>query len=244
MHVFDGERKAAEDVVRAYRSSVEGRKRCPMPRMPGKPGPLSQVNQLVRLEAALRHDHRAIGNDPTDKLLSRGSGELKPYWLAFYRVLLAHALSRAGRHEVAGQVADELPSYFKMSVVQHLQRIKSAESEKSSAAGLPLFPEPSVPDAPSRARDAIAAAFAPTVDDERRARDELHAICKSIEAQQGRHMLRSEYEEVERRLITQRPISLAARSEPGAPGSPSDRAKLALAEVEKVLSDIRQSPAK
>ena len=244
MHVIDGQRESAEKVVRAFRSSPKGQRRLPMPPMPTEPAPLSQVNELVRLEAALRHDHDALTTDSADVLLSRGTKELETYWIAFYRVLLTHALTKARRNNVAAQVANQLPPYFHMPVVQQATAAPKVGSPRPIASPSPLFPELAVEIDSASARLApVAAAFALTVDEERRAQDELHAICRSLEAKQGKQVLRSEFEELQRRLITERPPPLAARSESGRTGSLSDRTKQTPDEVERLLAEIRRRTA-
>jgi hypothetical protein len=115
MHVYEGQKAAARQAIVAYNAAVRECARRPMPPMPVQPAPLEQINQLARLEAALRHDYAVV---PTGVLLARGNGALHAYWLALYQVLLVHALVRANRRDDAAALIEQLPPYFRDPMVR------------------------------------------------------------------------------------------------------------------------------
>jgi thymidylate synthase len=116
MHVYHDQQQRAYEAVAEPIISSQQHPRYVMPPMPTDPRPFEQGEELARLEAELRHEYAL---QSPSKLRSCGE-RLHEYWRAFYDVLLAHALSRAGRVRAAREVARCLPEHFRTSVERTL----------------------------------------------------------------------------------------------------------------------------
>ena len=87
----------------------------------------------------------------------------------------------------------------------------------------------------------VGAAFAPTIGEERAIVEQLERICDEIESATNTPVSRSESRALRKRLISDSPISVAARSETSASGSVIDRTRLSRVQIENELARIRES---
>lgn len=86
MHLFTSDAKRAHDIIAADVPAHP-----PMPPMPRDPSPLSQVPELVKLEAILRHQSAGVSKRNVAEWIEKAE-PLHPYWRQLYYVLLAHVL--------------------------------------------------------------------------------------------------------------------------------------------------------
>jgi thymidylate synthase len=246
MHVYDSQRDPAQRVIDAYRTGMLNRNPPPsMDCIPADPPPLEQARKLAQLEAVLRHDHDALHAQNTADLLARGQAELHPYWLGFYRVLLAHALTKADRHETAIEIARALPHPFAESVMRQLQQ--TSPVWETPTEPLRLFPDPPGTEEPMMAHISAlhdALKFGPQ--DELDTQAELHSVCAEIEQRTGRPVLRSEFLEIHKKLTAKGNdvwAAAARSSNNDATAGPTDRQRVHPAEVEAHLQNLRKEPS-
>jgi hypothetical protein len=192
-HIYDPERERAEKAVAGW-DEIKDQARAPMPPMPGTPGPLDQTRILARLETELTHDLDRLREAHPEDLLAQGMEELDDYWLAFYRVLMIHALGKTGRFRVARAIAEELPAYFRGDAFAHVEK----QEEQAIAGGTgQLFIEPAVESGEAPANETEDATA------------QLRRICKEIEVETDLTVSLREYEQLEERFVTD---ALARRS--------------------------------
>lgn len=241
MHVYDEEREASEKVIREYETLTRG---TPMPPMPTDPSPLQQAYELAKLEAELRHDED-ISDQSSSALLKRGTERLHEYWLAFYRVLLSHALVRLKRFDVANELCAEIPSYFRDGVAFNIKKAEESEKAANREIGKPrqlTFPNDDKDSGASHISAAnIADAFAPTLDEERELISQLDAVVDEIDASGDTPVTLKEYQALRKSVIYNRPISVAARSEHTAEAGPEDRFRLSREAVKYELERVRKA---
>jgi len=228
MHLFAEFDEAAAKAVRGY-EDIKGGPRTLMQPMPRSHDPFEQGRELVRLEAALRHDHNALRNGDLKVLSRRAEDRLSPYWLDFYNVLLAHSLATAGHRDEAAQVARSLPTYFQASV---LPAVKPEDKPSGGRQGT-LF------DTGVTVSDEIQQVFAPTPSEVHECLDLLTAHCAEIETSTGELITRIEADELRKRLVMGHPLAIAARSEEEG-GAATDRFLLTERAVREELDRIRR----
>jgi hypothetical protein len=236
MHIFDNERAKSEDVVKQFDATLRDKPSDPMPPMPADPSPLEQAYELARLEARLRHDHSDLHRQNDRDLLKRGSDNLDPYWLAFYRVLLSHALIRAGREESAKLIAQQLPTYFRAGVEFQIRTFSNAQRVapgEQRTLGI-------MDDHTGTKATKVADAFRPTLEEERQMLAQLDGILDDLEIASGQVVTRNEARVLRKRLIENR-VAVAARSEDDESAGPLDRNLLSRGDVEAELSQIRST---
>ena len=89
MHIYDRDIERARAAVEGYRG--DGFTPGPAtPSMARNPGPLSQVGELVILEAELRHDYEGLTAHGVENRIDKARRKLNPYWTQFYLLLLLH----------------------------------------------------------------------------------------------------------------------------------------------------------
>jgi len=232
MHVLEVERDKVRSLLDAGRSEDESAT-GEMPHMPSEPAAFDQARELCRLESKLRHDHAGVANSSPEDLLKEARASLHPYWLAFYQVLLTHALARADRIQTAEEIASLLPSYFRGGVMRMLEKLPRRGSTEQLALDGSF--DPSL----DTGLQTIDQAFAATATETNAAVVQLLDHVEVIERQRGTRPSTATIKLLHERLIARAPIRLAARSE-GA-GSPFDRNRLSFQEVESALLEIERS---
>jgi len=238
MHIYERDWERSQKVVELYRSKGASWQRRVMPSMPQSPKPLEQAYELAKLEARLRNEQGLLKNEDVDSLMERGSS-LDDYWRAFYRVLLTYTLERVLRPNMADAVANLLPPYFRASVESWLeyQRREKAKDQKHKAQmqldlGLELPPSQSVD------LSSIQGAFAPDLKEDRLQMSLLEQLCHEIQQSSGTVISLDEFRALRKRFVTQAPLAIAARSNPGE-ATAQDRLRLSREEVAQVLDELR-----
>jgi hypothetical protein len=236
MHVFLRDRSRAEQIVLAYKTNKVKSKM--MPRMPADPEPLAQGQRLVQLEAKMRHSFReATAKD----LLSEAAGELHPYWLALYHVLLAHALLQSSELEVASEIAERLPEHFRPSVDLAIAagRAKAPEHRVTGEA-LQLELGIGLGKASTETFEVFRREFADQTSGELLSvLDELAQHCNAINQNSSPPISISEFTALSREFLARLPVAARADGEAIAEGRPAHR-RLSRAEVLAELRRIRR----
>ncbi len=91
MHVYERDFQKAQEVVEAWAMGQDG-SGYKVPAMPETPKPLSQIRELVILEAQLRHGSAAISSTNIEEWIKRGSDSLAEYWNQYFLLLLTHVV--------------------------------------------------------------------------------------------------------------------------------------------------------
>ncbi len=99
MHIYENDFEKAQEVISAWDSAQSDSDRS-VPAMPEDPGPLSQIRELVILEAQLRHGSAAVSSANIEEWIKRGSDSIAEYWNQYYLLLLTH-VARANKDGVA-----------------------------------------------------------------------------------------------------------------------------------------------
>jgi len=93
MHVFATDYAKAEDAITADQHA----RTTPVPEMPTNPLPLTQIRELVRIEAEVRHAAAGFSSQNFEtKWLPFADSRLDPYWQQFYYLLLFAMCQRVG----------------------------------------------------------------------------------------------------------------------------------------------------
>ena len=92
MHVYE----YAYDLARKLANHGSVAAQAPVPEMPSLPSPLSEIQQLVILEAELRHGSAALGISNIQDWICKGEDNLSPYWRQYFFLLLAHVAIQNG----------------------------------------------------------------------------------------------------------------------------------------------------
>jgi len=158
---------------------------------------------------------------------------LDPYWLAFYQVLLSHALARANRIQAAEDVATRLPAYFRGGVLRALDNLPQLNATSQ------LTLESSFDPKLETGLQTLDQAFAPTASETNAAVVQLLDHIQTIERRRGSRLSIAVIKMLHDQLVVRAPIRIAARSE--GHGSSLDRNNLSLQEVESALSEIERS---
>lgn len=109
MHLYQDNCEQAERVVSSFDDSVV-QPEVTIPRMPGDPSPLSQIRDLVVLEAELRHGSAGLGSKNIEEWITQGEERLNSYWRQYYYLLLVFVAQRArdaGALEALQSVVEE-----------------------------------------------------------------------------------------------------------------------------------------
>jgi hypothetical protein len=219
MHLYSRDEKRARQILEESGPS-EGQ----MPRIPPRSQPLEQINLLARLEADLRHEQQGLAEESPEKVRARGEG-LDGYWQPFFDVLLVGALAKAGRSELAKEVADHLPAHFAQLIRTDLEKRVAAEDKGEEPDGdLRLFRSP----APGE--NVAAALRDQSIDVEH-----LHALLDEIELAQNLRLGHHEADIVLRALEEEK-VDIAARSEDG--GAANDFRGLDREDVLRVIRKL------
>lgn len=225
LHVYDDsyQRGAAEKVV-----ATSARDELVMPTMPSD-DPVGQINELVRLEADLRHDGAEIASADLTALHGRGQG-LNEYWRPFFEVLLVDHLLKARRVEQATELAAALPSWAQPGIQGRLQKAASAVRERQPGdTAVPRLwdDDHHVPTSVEKIRGALAESATVTA--------HIDALLAEIAGEAS--LTYVEAIEVKRRLMD-RELPIAARSE-GTEGRATDFLALTTEDVLHELERLR-----
>jgi len=233
MHVIESERARARSVLEEAERTNLLPNAGEMSRMPAGRPALRQARELCKLESKLRHDHAGVANSTVEELLREPGKILDPYWLAFYQVLLSHALARANRIQAAEDVATRLPAYFRGGVLRALDNLPQLNATSQ------LTLESSFDPKLETGLQTLDQAFAPTASETNAAVVQLLDHIQTIERRRGSRLSIAVIKMLHDQLVVRAPIRIAARSE--GHGSSLDRNNLSLQEVESALSEIERS---
>lgn len=238
MHIYARDWDRSQKMVELYKNKGASWQRRVMPSMPRSPKPLEQAYELAKLEAQLRNEQGLLKTEDADSLMERGS-RLNDYWRAFYRVLLTYTLEQLLRPNMADAVANLLPPYFRTSVVSWLehQRREKAKAQKPKAQ-MQLDLDLALPPSQSVDLTPIQTAFATDLEEDRLRMSLLEHLCHEIQQSSGTVISLDEFRSLRQRFVTQAPLTIAARSNPGE-ATAQDRIKLSREEVEQVLAEVR-----
>ncbi|HEX8494457.1 MAG TPA: thymidylate synthase [Pyrinomonadaceae bacterium] len=93
MHIYEEHVEAAGKVVDGFFKQRAGLKRVSLPEMPSDPNPLSQIKDLVIIEASLRHESQGLTGSNIEEWITKGN-KLNSYWRQFYYLLLLHVVTQ------------------------------------------------------------------------------------------------------------------------------------------------------
>jgi len=119
MHVYENDLVGAQEIL----SAADGQDAASFPPMPAEPSPMQQVQQLVRLEARLRHVAAGLTTDSINEwlkpiiMLDGEEIQLHEYWRQFYYLLLYYMVAnkttdRAALQKVAALIEEPYKSYL------------------------------------------------------------------------------------------------------------------------------------
>ncbi|HTP54880.1 MAG TPA: thymidylate synthase [Thermoplasmata archaeon] len=135
MHLFERDFELAKSVI----ADARGQPELEMPPMPPTPDPFLQAREFSKLEARTRTNASDLVDGEISQLIEHGTEVLSDYWMQFYRVLLAWNLAKVRRWDDARFVADQLPLYFRGSVLRDVDTICQQLSEPTRPVGQHRF---------------------------------------------------------------------------------------------------------
>lgn len=224
MHVYDDTRPRWEA---AARFDPAGAERRPMSAMPTEVA-LDQAYLLARKEAQLRHELHLIAREEVPALHARSDG-LEPWWTDLYRLLLSHALVKAGRYRTAVAVVEALDTALVDRGLAHLERVRAKATQMGAERLFETEDETG-----AHVAEAVRESWEPA--EREQALSSLRAVLHQIEQATEIPVLFDEYETLASEMVDQR-SPLAARSDDV--DDPAARFGIERREVEERLARLR-----